>query len=327
MRWRSFIPLAALTAGCSYAPLCRATTAQLTLTNDNDLWAFRRTDQDYSNLLQLDARVDVGWRSGGFRLLPGGGIGQVLYSPADLREERLAALREDRPYAGWTFALAHLDAHADGIRYRVELRAGIVGPHAFGEETQSAWHSTNRAPRPRGWQTAQLGDALDLAVVPGAAVTVARAPLGDAWQTPLVLDVTAEGRVEVGTLRLSLAPALLFRIGVLRARGAPPSLWAAGTPLPSDEPGRELFAFGGAEGRASARDRVIDGDVCDGDGACGPTWVVRRPYVADLHAGLGATIGPIQVHLAYVARTPELSSPLGAARWQRFGRVAIGFAF
>lgn len=327
MRWRPFIPVAALVGCCSYASPCFASGAQLTLTNDNDLWAFRRTDQDYSNLLQVDARFDVGWRADRFRLLLGGGIGQVLYSPADLREERLPVLREDRPYAGWTFAFAHLDAHGDGIRYRVELRAGIVGPHAFGEETQSAWHSTNRAPRPRGWQTAQLGDALDLALVPSAAVTVVRAALGDAWQTPLALDVTAEGRVEIGTLRLALAPALLSRIGVLRAPGAPPSLWAAGTPLPSDEPGRELFVFAGAEGRASARDRVVDGDVCQGDGTCGPTWVVRRPYVADLHAGLGATVGPIQVHLAYVARTPELSAPAAAARWQRFGRVAIGFAF
>jgi len=312
-------------------PASAAERALVWLLNDNDLWAFRGTDVDYSNGLEAHLRLPVAPVAGARWLLLGGAVGQAIYTPPNLRESRLDVLRGDRPYAGWLWGSLIADGARGPARLRVELRGGVVGPHALAEQSQRAWHSTNRAPDPKGWAVAQVGDQPDLGVKLSLGVRAIRAdltPVGAGW---LAVDLSPEGRCEAGLLRVSCGAGALLRLGVLRAAalsGAAALEAPVEPPLLdlSGERPRELFLFAGASAWRSPRDRLLDGEIC-GAGGCEPSWVRRVPRGGELQGGVAFTAGGWLASFAYLWRSAELSAPPDAARPQRLGRLAVGRAF
>lgn len=305
--------------------------AHLAFANDNDFWVFRGEDRGYSNGLEARLRLPLVAQLSAERTLLSLSIGQAMYTPSDLRETSAEALRRDHPYIGWLWATAGIEQLAGPVRYGAEVRAGLVGPHAFGREAQIAWHSWNLAPTPLGWQVLEVGDAADVALRTQAALEAPRAELA-VWATSALALVTAgELSCEVGTLRVLCEGGPWVRAGLLRRAGAStPALTSPVAPLFADSNGArpvELFVFAGLAARLTARDRVLEGDVCDGDGACGPTWVKRRPLVSERRLGVAGAARGWSLSFTYVRRSAELSSPAALSAPQQFGRLALGVSW
>ena len=333
-----FLPFAL--AAAALTTLASAVSAQprheLSLTTDNDWYAFGGTDREYSQGMELALRAPLG--------APGEldhthvvvALGQALYTPDDLLETRADALRADRPYAGWLFGSAKLDLLRPGWRASLTARAGVVGPHAFGEQIQIAWHSTNRAPEPLGWPHAQVGDALDAGVAARVG-TLAAWPARRTGSAELGLDLTPELGCEAGTLRAGCDAGALLRIGLAR-RGLrdvptlaePLAVRVARGDLPVPRPAAELelVAFVSGDAHRVLKDDVQAGDVCTRSGAewsCGPSWVRLSPWVTAVALGVAAAHGLWRVSASHVWRSAELEAPV--VRAQRFGRLAVAYAF
>jgi hypothetical protein len=295
--------------------------------NDNDFWAFRGKDVDYSNGLEVHLRLPVRPAVGARWLQVGGALGHAIFTPPNLRETDPDVLRRERPYAGWLWGSVLLDGAWGAARLRFEARGGLVGPHAFGEEAQRAWHSTNRAPDPKGWGVAQVGDALDLGARLAGGVRLARIDLSRRSGGWIALDLGPEVSCEAGALRVQCGAGALLRLGLLRDAGLS-SFGTLAVPVEppargADGPSREVFLFASVEGRHAPRERLLDGPVCGRDG-CGPSWVRRAPSKAEGQLGVAFALGGWFAFFAHLWRTAELSAPAEAARPLHFGRVVLG---
>jgi len=139
---------------------------------DNDLFGGRGQDQGYSNGLQLTA---VSPNVGSYRddpclslparslnsyldwLQPGAfsrrnmvvSLRHALYTPAD--KSAVNVVPNDRPYAAALLFGVGYNAR-EGNRLRAShLRLGVVGPAAYGQEVQDAWHKVIGVSRFQGW--------------------------------------------------------------------------------------------------------------------------------------------------------------------------------
>src|SRR3546814_10706131 len=80
-----------------------------------------------------------------------------MYTPEDTAARDL--LVDDRPYAGWLYGAisVHAETRADAPGTEpdtldtVELQLGMVGPYAFGEEVQNAFHRLIDVAEAQGW--------------------------------------------------------------------------------------------------------------------------------------------------------------------------------
>src|SRR5688572_23888991 len=87
------------------------------------------------------------------RMRIGFGFGQELYTPSFIGPSIL--LVNDRPYGAWlhgSLVLRRAGMAGDiPLMDELELDLGIVGPEAFGEETQKWWHELTGYLEPKGW--------------------------------------------------------------------------------------------------------------------------------------------------------------------------------
>lgn len=81
-----------------------------------------------------------------------------------------------------------------------------------------------------------------------------------------------------------------------------------------------LFGFGTADGRAVARDIFLDGNTFRDSPS-----VTKKPFVADLGAGVGLIAGPWQLTYTQVWRTREFKTQRG--RFNNFGSVTLSRAY
>lgn len=78
-----------------------------------------------------------------------------MYTPTD--RERTDLIADDRPYAAaLLFSLGYNARQSDHLRTS-QIRFGIVGPSALGEQVQNGWHGIIGTGRFRGWDN-QLRD-------------------------------------------------------------------------------------------------------------------------------------------------------------------------
>ncbi len=102
-------------------------------------------------------------------------ISQGIYTPAD--RQRSDLITNDRPYAGvLMFNLGYNARRGDHLR-TTQLGIGIVGRHAYGEQTQDFIHSFTRSPRFQGWNN-QIKDELLLSVLHERSQRLAFHPIG-----------------------------------------------------------------------------------------------------------------------------------------------------
>lgn len=282
----------------------------------------------------LSSWGERGWRKGVLALLPfvnregtvkqfGFSLGQQIYTPSD--RDRATPAANDRPYAGWSYAEISFIAKNGHRADIVSLQAGMIGPSSRAADTQRIVHEWLNDSVPAGWD-AQLRDELGVNFIyerryRGYGHTLGRT---------LGLDVIPHGGVSLGNVQTHLNLGATLRLGlnlpsdfgVQLARGGAIGASPNDDHDPRVAADRDLsfFLFGGADGRAVARNIFLDGNTWK---ERGPS-VDKRPFVADLQAGFGLSAGRWQLTGTYVRRTREFRTQPEAT--SDFGSITLSVA-
>ena len=309
--------------------------AVLTTIEENDL--FLNTDRHYTQGFRqsflhhddvmpgfvrslADAIPEVGVSERlGYKL--GYEIGQSIFTPADLRATQLR--QNDRPYAGWLYTGVILQRRwfLDGwpVLENFQIDAGIIGPHAFGKETQTWVHEFRGFETPKGWAN-QLHDE------PGVAIKYQRSWLfspntsGARW-----IDFIPHAGFSLGNVDTS------FRIGgAVRVGVNLPDDFGVSTisSLTTTEGGWSrqrtahkwgFYVFLGTEASAVAYSTFLDGNLFRHSHS-----VEKEPVVGEWKAGIGVLMDFAELGLTYVYRTPQFVSQ---GKNDSYGSVSLKIKF
>jgi hypothetical protein len=285
-----------------------AADGTLSVVLENDL--FSGKDQHYTGGLQVlwvpDDAAPPAWALGFARLLPwfpaagevrpGYALGYAMYTANDI--SLVDPPPEEPPYAGWLHGSIAMNAWSGSRADQLTLTLGVVGPAAHAEQGQKFIHEVTGSEEPRGWDT-QLENE------PGIVLTYQRSWRGQRTETQggLKLDLTPHVGGALGNVYTYANAGLTLRYGrglprddgPLRVQpGAPGSgLYAAGD-------GFGWYLFGGVDGRAVARNIFLDGNTFRDSRS-----VDKKPFVADLQAGIALTWRKARLSYAQVLRTRE----------------------
>jgi len=76
-------------------------------------------------------------------------LGQNIYTPVNT--DARALIPGDRPYVGWLYLGIGVVWKNEDVRNSLVLDVGVVGPWAYGQETQSFIHDLRGFDSPNGW--------------------------------------------------------------------------------------------------------------------------------------------------------------------------------
>ena len=133
--------------------------AEIGIISDNDLYTSSVYDKYYTNGLEFfyrylsqNSNEKIQKKITEFR------FGQYVYNPQTRNADDVN--RNDRPFAGYFFVEAgrNLFYKSEDV-LKTNLQLGYLGPNAFGEETQRAFHDIFGYKRVYGWQN-QIKNAL-----------------------------------------------------------------------------------------------------------------------------------------------------------------------
>jgi hypothetical protein len=332
-------PAAPVRAGDAPAP-GKAWTFSLYFEND----LFSGTDRNYTNGVKLSwvspdlssYRKGAGlpdWAVPWVRRLPfvntpglqrnvALSLGQSMYTPEDT--DRATLVRDDRPYAGWTYGGIAFHSKNESRLDTIEIQAGIVGPHAYAEETQRLVHELRGIDVPAGWDH-QLDNEPGLVLIyerkirvldlrraggPGLdAITHLGAALGN-------VSTYANTGFE---LRAGWNLPSDFGDALIRPAGDTNAPVSARDPRLRGRRGLSLYAFGAASGRAVLHDVFLDGNTFTDSHS-----VDKEPLVGDLCAGVCLVYGRFKVSYAQVLRTREFERQ---DEHHTFGSVTLSMSF
>ena len=324
------------------SPQAARSDSTLILTEENDWFAGK--DENYTNGIKLN------WISGDLkhyaeddrlprfllpylRILPfvndasqqynvGLALGQNMYVPR--HTQTTIPQTNDRPYAGWTYIALAVHAKTPTQLDTFETTLGIVGPAALAGETQNAYHELIGSKRVEGWNN-QIHNEPGVMLTWQRTLRVARTDLGRdfAW------DFLPHVRATVGNVMTQASAGFETRIGYRLPWDFGTSLIQPGggvsAPAAQDDPRIRqdasfgLHIFAGAEGRAVARNIFLDGN----------TWqdspsIAKKPFVADLTAGVGMVLGRAKLTYTQVYRTQEFESQKSP---QVIGSITLAVTF
>jgi hypothetical protein len=230
-------------------------------------------------------------------------FGQELYTPDAISNPR--PIRNDRPYAAWLYAGATLSTSGATRARALDVRLGMVGPDAYGNDVQTWWHRRNHIRLPRGWRH-------QLANEPGLRVTY-----DERWR-PLghrrFANVVPHAHVTLGNVLTEAAAGATLQLGLPLANDFGP-----GTPQGPEERlhGVRVFAFARGEGRAVAHDIFLDGNTF------APSMRVHRvPFVAEAQLGCGARWGALGVRYTFSYTSRQFRE---RDDYQEYGSVGVSF--
>ncbi len=247
-------------------------------------------------------------------------FGQNIYTPVDTTTT--AYQPADRPYAGWLYgSVAFHVLYPERLTGRTprldvfELQGGVVGPSALGEDFQNGFHDLIKVAHAEGWAH-QIHDE------PGANLIYERRYR---YSTHPV-----ENRLGLG---IDLIPHLGLSLGNIFTYTNAGAELRAGWNLPADfgsnlirpsgdsnsptRPRFHVFLFSAFDARAVARDITLDGNTFEASPS-----IDKKPFVADLYAGLGIGGSAWQIRYAQAYRTKEFE---GQAERQVFGSISVSF--
>lgn len=309
---------------------------------ENDL--FSGTDRDYTNGLKLtysrpyqDAkglgRGGRDWADNTMDVLPlvndksshravSYSLGQDIYTPENTRRSDL--IRNDRPYAGYSYIGVGFHARRGSQRHVWEVDLGVVGPLSFGEQLQNLVHEIVGSEKARGWKH-QLNNEPALNVI---------------WETKWRLG----NYQRQGGLGFDFIPHLGGRIGNVAAYANTGAEIRLGWFLPEnfgscpirpgcdlagaadiDEPATSTSAplgfhlFASLDGRMVLRDIFLDGNTFTDSHS-----VTKETFVADLMTGVVLSFRRFRLSYAYVFRTREFKQQNKA---QVFGALNVVYFF
>ena len=291
---------------------------------DNDQFAFTpaRDERWYTSgeFLRLafdarpdapDARLAAAWCTHVLACDPGATIhrvwslGHAIYTPQFPGTQ--APQPDDRPYAASLHGGLATVVHGASVRQTLELKLGVVGPAALGEEVQNLLHRTIGQSQVQGWgwqvraqPLAELGWS-----------RLSRHRLGPG------VDWVGRAAVQLGTPVTQAGAGAIVRMGRLAdgpgwpgetvlTRGGAPGAW-------------QLYA--GLQARAVARNRLVDGAAYGYD-----SQVRREPWGGDLLAGGSVALAADwRLEYTFALRAVEFSAPnrSSALQAQRIGTFVL----
>lgn len=230
-------------------------------------------------------------------------LAQRIYTPAFTADT--APQPFDRPYAAALALGAGIVVADRRVRQSLELQLGTVGRGGLGETTQNVIHDVLDQSRARGWDT-QLR-------------TRTLAQLGGSHLATFALPWDRSGGVlraaaVAGTVQTHAELGALLRTG---SHGGAPTWPGEGFGARDDG----WQAWIGIEGRAVARDRLIDGE------ATGYASQVRHePFTATAFVGASfEAVRDWRVELGIAWHSVPFSTPVGgdSLRPQRIGTIGL----
>lgn len=311
-----------------------------TLYSENDKY-FAGTDQNYTNGLKLSA-LSTDLRSftdesvpapvrGLSRLLGnlvppdkpyklGLSLGQNIYTPADT--QTTAYQPNDRPYAAWlylgvAFHIYYPPAEIGGTaRLDVfEINAGVVGPAALGREVQNGFHDLINEDHAQGWDN-QIHNEPGLNLVYERKYRFSTPDARTGWGA----DFIPHAGLSLGNVFTYANAGFEVRTGYRL-----PSDFGSNLIRPSGDsnslrrPPLNIFLFAATDGRAVARDITLDGNSFRDSPS-----IDKKPFVADLYAGLSFGTTHWQLTYAQAYRTIEF---VGQDSRSVFGSISVSFFY
>lgn len=307
-----------------------------TLNIENDMFAWRGEDENYTNGIRLTYHK-VGAPLPHFartldHLVPMFrtnkatniyySIGHNMYTPKNIQDPNPQP--NDRPWAAYLYGSAGLTTITNNRIDEIEGSLGVIGPAALGEPIQKNYHKLIDSPEPRGWSH-QLKNEPALMLSWNR-----RFPERYSIDMPEMFDnvmtLTAEPNIGVtaGNVYTFGSAGMSFRLTPFAGsfQDAPikvrPSMPGTGAFIIPDG----LFAwsiFGGVEGRAVARNIFLDGNTFTDSYS-----VDKKPFVYDATLGVSTAYGKSRISYALVYRSKEFDTQEDPSI---FGTISLGYRF
>ncbi|MEM6811454.1 MAG: lipid A deacylase LpxR family protein [Pseudomonadota bacterium] len=229
-------------------------------------------------------------------------IGQNIFTPDNIEVSSLQ--QDDRPYAGFLYGSIGLASIENNHIDDFELSLGIVGPAAFGEETQKFIHENiSNSPEPLGWDN-QLENEPGLILSYGRRWPVFYQKNWPDYSFRLEPNVG----FSLGNIYTyaNTGMSIVFAPHRSRYQDTPPRVRPAipGTGF-FDTPDEKFswFLFGGIDGRAIARNIFLDGNTFVDSHS-----VDKKHFVADANAGFAISYDDFRLSYTVNYRTKEFDT-------------------
>ena len=250
-------------------------------------------------------------------------IGQDIYTPEDLLETEL--IKDDRPYAGILYLGIGFHSKKNRRKENWGLNVGVVGPHAYAEQTQNTIHDLIGSDRANGWEN-QLEDEFAFEVT-----------YETQWRLLEKRGITGFGYDFIPHLGARLGNVLTYintgaelRFGwnMTPNFGTCPirpgcetdsAITIIASKAEIARPQRGLHFFLAADGRMMFRDIFLDGNTIRDSHK-----VDKKSFVADIMGGIGINLGKVNISYAYVYRTKQFDTQ---DRAQIFGSFTFSYSF
>jgi len=308
---------------------------------END--AFAGTDRDYSNGLKFtwstpydnDKEKDhlPGWSYPLINSLPfvndpsdhravSLSIGQMLFTPAETWRSDL--IIDDRPYAGYLYLASGFHNRTRTRKNSWELQLGVVGPLAFGEESQSVVHGLLDNNKPEGWDH-QLKNEIALEIIYESQSRVYRSADGKGFN----YDLIPHWGVRVGNVQTYANIGAQLRYGwkLPRDFGSCPiragceinSAFTRASPVDFSSRLTGWNIFAATDVRLVLHDIFLDGNTFRDSHS-----VDREEIVGDLMSGVVFVFGRISTTYSYVIRSKQFETQKD---YHRFGSLTVSLTY
>lgn len=262
-------------------------------------------------------------------------LGQNLYTPEDLSTSALIV--NDRPYAGWLYGGLILQRRGSSWTVptadHFELNLGVVGPAAAGGPVQKLVHDIGNFGKPEGWRNQIKNEPVVMIQANRAWLVDLLKGSENRYGGRFRLDLIPEAGFGLGNLTTYANAGLMFRTGInlpeyfnpsTGSGGIRPSFVGGHATTLSDN-GREnpkfgFYVFGGAFGRAVARNIFLDGNTFANSHS-----VDKRTFLADFR--LGASLTMWRRHTVMFWHAYRSREFIGQRIPQRFAGVSYSYAF
>jgi lipid A 3-O-deacylase len=249
-------------------------------------------------------------------------LGHNIYTPSDT--ERRTLIQDDRPYAGWLYLSASLNAETGqgfGEHYTetldtMALELGVVGPSALGRQVQNGFHKIINVASNKGWDN-QLKDE------PGINLIGERKWRHRALKlSNFEFDAIPHLGATLGNVYTHANGGATVRFGQLLDTdyGPPlirPNASGFGALNPSD--GVAWYLFAGVDGRAVARNTFLDGNTFRDSHS-----VDKKTLVGDFYTGIAIIYGSARIAFTHVMRSREFDQQPES---DRFGAISLSVHF
>jgi len=306
-----------------------------TLYLEND--SFAGTDRDYTNGIKFSWSTPYGeknqtslppWSLPFFARLPfvrqpGGlhavslSLGQDIYTPVDTTRADL--IKEDRPYAGYSYFAAGFHTKRAQHKDSWELRLGVVGPASLAQNTQNLVHDVIGDVHAQGWDN-QLNNEVALDLICERQWRQLSGKLGQSLGYDLIPHLG--GRV--GTVNIYLNTGAEIRLGwnlpndfgscPIRGGCETNSAFIQGFPS-----GANFHFFLSVDAKALARNIFLDGNTFSSSHS-----VDKKYLVGELMGGFAWQFKNFKTTYAYIHRTQEFDHQPNS---QTFGSLSLSWNY